>query len=179
MDAFRLSKWYLDCVADDGSALIEYWARLSWHALALEYAALLVAPAGAVPRQFHTLHSPLPPALAGSECTWRCEPLHVEGRWESAAAPVQTDPLCGGVLPGGAADQGDRWPAPLPMAGADWVCGRHPLHHGESVPAAGATHLRRPMADRHLTADRYCRLVHHGRRFPPIQPPFLTPGPCG
>lgn len=111
MDAFRLSKWYLDCVADDGSALIGYWARLSWHALAMEYAALLVAPAGAEPKQFHTLRAPQPPILAGSECRWRCAPLHIDGQWTSQATPVQADLL---DTPNG----GIRWSIHQPRAQA-------------------------------------------------------------
>lgn len=93
MSAFRLSKWYLDCVADDGSALIGYWARLRWRSLALEYAAALIARPGAEPRQVHTLRSPPSPVLAGNHCTWQCEPLHFEGHWIADAAPVQLDLL--------------------------------------------------------------------------------------
>lgn len=93
MNGFHLSKWYLDCVSDEGTALVGYWARLRWGSLALDYAALLAAPAGAEPSQFHTLRSPPPPALSGSQCTWQCEPLHVEGHWITDAPPVQMDLL--------------------------------------------------------------------------------------
>ena len=38
---FRLSKWYMDCVAPDGTAVLAYWARLTWGLLRLRYAAVL------------------------------------------------------------------------------------------------------------------------------------------
>lgn len=111
MSVFHLSKWYLDCVADDGSALIGYWARLRWRSLALEYAAALVAPAGAEPQQFHVLRSPPPPVQAGGLCAWRCEPLRLEGDWVTETAPVQLDLL---HSPAG----GIRWSIHQPRARA-------------------------------------------------------------
>lgn len=110
MGGFHLSKWYLDCIADDGSALIGYWARLRWGSLALEYAAALVAPAGGEPRQFHILRSPSP-ALVGNRCTWRCEPLHLDGEWTAETAPVCVDLL---KTPAG----GIRWSVHQPRAQA-------------------------------------------------------------
>jgi hypothetical protein len=39
---FVLSKYYLDCVSDDGDVFIAYAAEVRWHALALSYTAVLV-----------------------------------------------------------------------------------------------------------------------------------------
>jgi hypothetical protein len=89
MSAFQLSKWYLDCVATDGSAFIGYWARLSWRRLRLEYAAFLFAPIESRPRQLHSLGSSPPPIIAGQTCTWSCSPLGIVGRWESTASSIR------------------------------------------------------------------------------------------
>jgi len=93
LDTFHLSKWYLDCVADDGSAIIGYFARLRWRSLALQYAAALVAPAGLAPRQLHALRSVTAPVLGGGNCTWRCGALQLEGEWTAVDTPVALDLL--------------------------------------------------------------------------------------
>lgn len=111
MTTFQLSKWYLDCIAGDGTAIVGYWARLRWGALALEYAAALLAPAGDQPRQSHTLRPPAPPVIAGRTCTWRCDPLQLEGQWEAAASPVELDLL-------DTPDGGIRWAIHQPRAQA-------------------------------------------------------------
>jgi hypothetical protein len=38
---FSLSKWYMDCVADDGTAFVGYHARLRWRRLTIHYASIL------------------------------------------------------------------------------------------------------------------------------------------
>jgi hypothetical protein len=86
---FHLRKWYLDCVAADGSAVFAYWARLRWGALRLCYAAVLDAPAGGEPRQRHTLRPDGPPQLTGDACAWQCERLGASGSWTARAAPVR------------------------------------------------------------------------------------------
>lgn len=111
MRSFHLSKWYLDCVTEDGSAFIGYWARLRWGALALEYAAALLAPLGVEPRQVQSLRSPSPPSHSGATCTWECAPLQLVGRWDAEAPPVCLDLL---ETPAG----GIRWSLHQPRAQA-------------------------------------------------------------
>lgn len=111
MSSFNLSKWYLDCVSDDGTALIGYWARLGWGSLALEYAAALYAPAEGEPRQIHALRSLTAPELVGPECRWRCAPLRLEGRWVAQDSPVAQNLL---ATPAG----GIRWQLHQPRAEA-------------------------------------------------------------
>lgn len=44
--SFLLSKWYLDCVADDGGVFLGYAAKLSWKGLSLNYASVLQSGPG-------------------------------------------------------------------------------------------------------------------------------------
>lgn len=129
MGKFHLSKWYLDCTTDDGSALICYWARLRWGALALTYAATLHAPAVGEVRETQTLRSPSPPVLLGSECIWECKPFQVEGRWTAAAPPVRQELL--------RTDEGGiRWSIHQPLAHAR-IRFRNPGGEGEEVSGLG------------------------------------------
>jgi len=91
--AFHLSKWYLDCVSEEGTAVVGYFARLRWRSLGLEYAAALVAPEDGAPRQVHALRSLRPPALSGGVCTWRCEAVGVQAEWRALDAPVRRELL--------------------------------------------------------------------------------------
>lgn len=111
MSGFNLTKWYMDCISDDGTAFIGYWARLGWGSLAMEYAAALFAPAGGEPKQVHALRSLTAPEIAGAECRWRCTPLRLEGQWIAQDSPVARDLL---ETPSG----GIRWTLHQPRAGA-------------------------------------------------------------
>lgn len=111
MSGFNLTKWYMDCVSDDGTALIGYWARLGWGSVALEYAAALFAPVGGEPKQFHALRSLTAPAVDGVECRWRCAPLRLDGRWIAQDAPLAQNLL---ETPAG----GIRWRLHQPRAEA-------------------------------------------------------------
>lgn len=93
MSGFNLTKWYMDCVSDDGTALIGYWARLGWGSLALEYAAVLYAPVAGQPVQLHALRSLSAPHIAGADCRWHCAPLGLRGQWVAEDAPVSRDLL--------------------------------------------------------------------------------------
>jgi hypothetical protein len=75
--AFRLRKWYLDVIAEDGSAFVGYWARLQWGPVRLHFASLLRASDGSEPVQQHTLQRCPPPRLDGDSCSWSCPPLGV------------------------------------------------------------------------------------------------------
>jgi hypothetical protein len=86
---FRFRKWYLDCVAEDGGAVIGYCARLWWGPVRMEYAALLDAPADGEPRQWQVLRGGGWPEQAGSRCVWRAPGLELEGSWTATAPPVE------------------------------------------------------------------------------------------
>lgn len=106
---FKLAKWYLDLVTDDGTALVGYAAGLRWGALRLRYASLLLAPPGQAPVEQTTLRQVAEPALDGNVLTWRSGPLHLEGRWLREARAIEA-PLAD--LPTGAI----HWHCLMPSA---------------------------------------------------------------
>lgn len=94
--SFALSKWYLDCVGDDGDVFIAYVAEVRWRALALRYTSTLVQRAGQEPRVDSTLRSaPFPRFIAGT-LSWAAPALHVAGRWASLAPPAGDTLFAGG-----------------------------------------------------------------------------------
>jgi hypothetical protein len=50
--SFLLTKWYLDCVAESGDAVILYVADLRWNALTVHYGSLLTVLGGRVASTF-------------------------------------------------------------------------------------------------------------------------------
>jgi hypothetical protein len=109
--SFRLRKWYLDCVAADGTAFIGYHALLSWRGLSLEYAATLLAPAGGAVRQQHAVRGGSAPRVEAGVCAWDCTPLGVQAHWSTRAPAIRRTLLR-------VADGGIRWTCHQPRAEA-------------------------------------------------------------
>jgi len=86
MARFHLSKYYLDCVTDDGAGCIAYVARLHWGPLRLRYAALLEWPAGGQVRERHAFGRVAPPQAEGDVLHWSCARLAVRAHWHGAEA---------------------------------------------------------------------------------------------
>jgi hypothetical protein len=81
---FRLWKYYLDCVSEDGAVCIGYVARLRWGPLSVGYCALLECDADGTRRERHSYVRVPEPVVSSSEVEWLCEPLGVRGRWSNA-----------------------------------------------------------------------------------------------
>jgi hypothetical protein len=77
---FHLSKWYLDCVAEDGRVFVAYSARMRWHALTLNYASVLGGRS--------SLKRCRAPERSGEHVVWSAPELGVEGTWQAIEAPV-------------------------------------------------------------------------------------------
>jgi hypothetical protein len=108
---FRLRKWYLDCVAADGTAFIGYSALLSWRGFSLEYAATLFAPAGGAVREQHAVRGAAAPRLEAGGCGWSCAPLGVQAHWSTRAPVIRRTLLR-------TAEGGIRWTCHQPRAHA-------------------------------------------------------------
>ena len=109
---FLLSKWYMDCVDDDGTAFIAYNARLQWKSLSIDYSSTL-RQAGTDPPAVQTTvaGSALPNENDGT-INWRSEKLKVTGTWSPRSAPIEQTILdC---------DEGSiRWRCVAPLAAAN------------------------------------------------------------
>jgi len=85
---FRLSKWYCDCVTDEGSAFVGYWARMGWGPFCLPYTATLYRRKGEPTRERHSLRKSNPPAVQGKKLVWECDPLGIRGVWSQGSTSV-------------------------------------------------------------------------------------------
>ncbi len=72
---FRLTKWYFDCVAPDGRAVIGYWASLAWRRLALTWQNVALYEPGRPPVRRSSLVSAPAPEVAGDATTWHAPAL--------------------------------------------------------------------------------------------------------
>ena len=85
---FRMRKWYADCVAADGTAVVAYWARLNWGLLRLKYAATLLLKDGIV-SEAATLRAGEEPRAGPESISWSCSRLGVAGQWRPLDPPVE------------------------------------------------------------------------------------------
>jgi hypothetical protein len=85
---FSLSKWYMDCVADDGTAFVGYHARLRWRRLTIHYASILEHRDGAT-RSATSLRRGAAPTVGDGSVGWSCDRLGVEARWTGTAPAVR------------------------------------------------------------------------------------------
>jgi hypothetical protein len=86
---FLVTKWYLDLVTEDGTALIAYAARLRWGALRLAYASCTVSEPSGTTRDARLFSDAGPwPGLDGDILRWAPTGLGIAGTWERASAPI-------------------------------------------------------------------------------------------
>jgi len=86
---FALSKWYLDCVSEEGEAAVLYWVHLQWGALRVHYGAVLSRTPGGATTDRHTLRPGPEPALAvDGSLAWSCKRLRAAGSWAGSTPGV-------------------------------------------------------------------------------------------
>lgn len=86
--AFELSKWYADCVTDDGDALIIYHAQLRWRTPTIHYSNLLIREAGRPARSQFSLRKQPEPIDTG-DIEWKSPVWNAQGSWRKTGAPVR------------------------------------------------------------------------------------------
>lgn len=86
---FALTKWYFDCVAPDGRAVIGYWASLAWRGVALTWQNVSLYEAGKPPVVRSSLTSAPPPRVAGGRIIWDSPSLACTARIEPRQAPIE------------------------------------------------------------------------------------------
>jgi hypothetical protein len=86
---FALSKWYFDCVADDGRTFIGYLATLRWKSLTIHYQSVLLHSDGEGTQTRFSLRSAPAPSVSGPTLAWKSPPLRLEGTWNALEPPVR------------------------------------------------------------------------------------------
>lgn len=86
---FLLSKWYLDCVAENGDAFIGYYATMKWKTISFHYSSIVTHSDDAGTRSRTAIRKSPPPKMNDSTIEWICEPLKFKGIWKSAARTIQ------------------------------------------------------------------------------------------
>jgi hypothetical protein len=86
--AFRLRKWYLDCIDEDEQVFIGYSGNVQWGRLSVSYAASILSSPGsesAVERR--SFRKTAPPTVTESGVGWTCPTVGISKvRFESAPA---------------------------------------------------------------------------------------------
>ncbi len=85
--AFLITKWYLDCVTEDGDAVIIYAAELRWHRMRARYNSLLVK-AGTNVTTRTTMRTRALPSSANGQIRVDIPPFALSGIWEADSDPV-------------------------------------------------------------------------------------------
>ncbi len=113
---FRLLKFYLDLVTEDGTALIGYAARLRVGRIELGYSSLLLSPPGGAPLERATLEKGPLPDLRGDQMQWSSPALALAGEWRSRSPPLRQALLQGrhGAI---------HWSCHMPRAAATVMVG--------------------------------------------------------
>ena len=85
---FALTKWYFDCVAADGRAVIGYWASLAWRGVALTWQSVTLHEPGRPPFTRSSLASAPPPEATDGTIAWNAPTLACVARIESRQRPI-------------------------------------------------------------------------------------------
>lgn len=86
---FRLTKWYLDSVAENGDAAIVYCAVLNWGAVHLQYRSVLQSSGNEVTTRSSLKREPLPAECSGI-ISFESRHLGVNGTWTARAAMIES-----------------------------------------------------------------------------------------
>lgn len=86
---FSLAKWYLDVVADDGTVVVGYSARLVWGGARVAYASTLVSPAGAPAQEESAFGDAGALRHEERDLRWHHRALSVRGAWHRLAPPIE------------------------------------------------------------------------------------------
>ncbi|HET9306220.1 MAG TPA: hypothetical protein VFO46_09355 [Candidatus Sulfotelmatobacter sp.] len=112
-----LTKWYLDCVAENGDAVILYAADLRWNSVSFHYGSLLTVLNGKI-NFASALRSVPAPTLQGDILTVQQPGLSLEGTWAALRPPIRRTVFQNAQ---GTVD----WHCLQPMSNVDLrVCGR-------------------------------------------------------
>ncbi|MBI4603716.1 MAG: hypothetical protein HY721_17315 [Planctomycetes bacterium] len=92
VDSFLLSKWYLDCVSQEGRVFIGYAATLRWRLLRLRSMSAMECGLEGRVVEMSTLRGYSEPQVRGDALRWTAPRLRVAGRWAALPASSATLP---------------------------------------------------------------------------------------
>ena len=117
---FELTKWYLDLVTDQGTAVVAYMATCRLGTMAFSYASVLVAPPGMPAVEDSTGGRVDPPQRVGERLRWQSEALGFQGEWSPLGPAIQQTLLDG-------PEGGIHWTCHLPRSRAHARLGERDL----------------------------------------------------
>jgi hypothetical protein len=86
---FSLTKWYLDCVTENGDAIMCYVASLRWKMLSWKYSSILVRRLSGLVGTKATLHRGTFPKLEADGVRWECHHPAIKGTWKGLEPSFQ------------------------------------------------------------------------------------------
>jgi hypothetical protein len=86
MAAFELSKWYADCVSEQGDLAILYHAELRLGGLPVHYESLLLKDCSSPARALYSLRRGCPPSIEGGRIRWQSPQWQAQGSWKNLGA---------------------------------------------------------------------------------------------
>lgn len=86
--SFLLTKWYLDCVAENGDGAIFNVADIRWNTVCLHYGSLLTFRNGKT-ASASSLHGSDAPNIDGDTIVLKQPGLDIEGKWQALQPPVR------------------------------------------------------------------------------------------
>lgn len=94
--AFKLSKWYLDCITDFGDASIAYIGMAHWGPIRLHYSSLLENTAQSVTAR-HSLRPQTEPNIDRGSLRWRSGALRIDGEWQADSLEIRETVFASGA----------------------------------------------------------------------------------
>jgi len=79
---FELTKWYADCISEQGDAAIIYHARLRWRAVTICYESLLICRAKSPTLTRFSMRRRQAPKVLGERIEWISPEWKVKGTWD-------------------------------------------------------------------------------------------------
>jgi len=88
INSFLLTKWYLDCVTENGETAIVYSADLCWKTLSLRYGSLLTVLGGKI-GSASAVHGISAPVIEGETISLSQPGLDIAGTWKALRTPIR------------------------------------------------------------------------------------------
>lgn len=144
--AFAFTKWYLDCLDEEGRLLILYWATLEWRRLKLTWHSVARCEPGAQVQTRSSVRPCAAPVQSPGVVRWKSEVLDCEVELVGGGSGIATQQLADGVAwtavaPGSHARvrlgdtefHGTGYAEHFTLRVAPWTLGLHQLRWGRWI----------------------------------------------